>query len=254
MARRRKQRRLGKRKQMMETNNSNNSTESSAVQVPACLTPEEAEAWQAYFSSPEGKVETGTTGGTVGSKTTGAGWSYAKGPVCTHPGDKVVIQLDGINIHCGAKIDLASGYFAFDTILDVGAMIYLAAIPIKDVTGFEHDAKLKLGQHIHRPRMVQLDWPDMGVFPGGVGFWRALWDMFKKNGTHNLLIACQGSHGRTGTALAAIMICCHGYAPAEAATFIRLEHCKQAIETNDQIDYLNNLYAQVKSLNELTLS
>lgn len=232
------------------------------VSVPSCLTPEEAEAWQAYFSSPEGKVEKQTTPvvkGPVGGSKVGAGGGYVyRQTNCTHEGNKVVMQFDGINIYGGAKIDLAPGYFDFDTILDVGAMIYLATIPIKDVTGFEHDSKLKLGNFIHRPRLVQLDWPDMGVFPGKVQFWRALWAMFKEHKVKNLLIACQGSHGRTGTAMAAIMICCQGYAPAEAATYIRAEHCKHAIETNEQIDYLNNLYAQVKQLDrevaEATLS
>jgi protein-tyrosine phosphatase len=48
-----------------------------------------------------------------------------------------------------------------------------------------------------------------------------------------------GGHGRTGTALASVLMA-SGKAtdPDTAIELVRSKHCKRAIETYDQIDYL----------------
>lgn len=97
-----------------------------------------------------------------------------------------------------------------------------------------------------KPVYVRLDWPDMGIPKGniGVAFWRAVWNLLP-TGTEGqpakIIVNCMGGHGRTGTALSALLICNGGYSWADAVNYVRLHHCTNAVESNSQIDYLKAL-------------
>tara|TARA_Y100000593_G_C4243270_1_gene303331 strand:+ start:186 stop:866 length:681 start_codon:yes stop_codon:yes gene_type:complete len=95
----------------------------------------------------------------------------------------------------------------------------------------------KLNSHVHSPPVMRIKWQDMGVPPVGIAFWKDLWDLLPKGLT---IICCHGGHGRTGTALAAIMVVCLGYGPRDAIQEVR-KYCSCAIETAGQEEYIYSL-------------
>lgn len=228
-----------KKKQTM----TNTSTSTPSIAVPDGLTPEEKKAWLDYFNENDDNQ-------TVASKpltTTGTTSGYRVN-TCTHPARKVIVKLGDVNVYCGAKMDTNPLNPLYDTVLDVGAHFTFPAMPIGEMNGFGEQARARLTALIYKPRLITLNWPDYGVFPAKTDFWQELWAMITEEGTKDLLIACQGGHGRTGTALASLMVCNFDYAPAEAAELIRKEHCKNAIETESQVVYINRLYDEIKKL------
>lgn len=48
-------------------------------------------------------------------------------------------------------------------------------------------------------------------------------------------VGCIGGHGRTGTLLAAIA---HTFGEHDAIAYVRSEHCRKAVETQEQVDFL----------------
>lgn len=89
------------------------------------------------------------------------------------------------------------------------------------------------------PAVVRFDWPDMTA-PVHVPlhFWQALLYRLPQH----TAIACIGGHGRTGTALAALLIA-SGMDPTLAIATVREKHCNKAIETQGQESYLKGLRA-----------
>lgn len=87
------------------------------------------------------------------------------------------------------------------------------------------------------PDVVRFDWPDMTApVHARLGFWQSL---LHKLPPHTA-IACIGGHGRTGTALAALLIASGMDATLAIAT-VRQHHCNKAIETAGQEAYLKGL-------------
>lgn len=86
---------------------------------------------------------------------------------------------------------------------------------------------------------ISLDWPDGGIPPVLPSFWRALVEACAAS-KQPLIIHCVGGHGRTGTALAAILIA-YSISAGDAVAWVRKYHCKKAIETLCQERYLDEL-------------
>lgn len=87
------------------------------------------------------------------------------------------------------------------------------------------------------PDVVTLAWPDMTA-PTHVGyrFWERLRDLLPQD----TAVCCMGGHGRTGTALAALLVA-DGEDPEVAIKRVRKEHCPRAIETIQQEQYIKGL-------------
>ena len=92
-------------------------------------------------------------------------------------------------------------------------------------------------------RMEDGDAPNASVT---AGWWAGLWsDLIAERTTRGLdrplrvLVSCMGGHGRTGTILAALAEVA-GVTPTETdpITWIRSVYCKEAIETTEQVGYL----------------
>jgi hypothetical protein len=102
-----------------------------------------------------------------------------------------------------------------------------------------------LAQHVEKPTArIHIAWPDGGAPPLAPTFWRALIDGVQGS----LCVCCIGSHGRTGTALAALFMAQHGdyqsdETLADVVAMVRKLHCDQAVETHDQVDYLEKVAA-----------
>lgn len=96
------------------------------------------------------------------------------------------------------------------------------------------------------PDLIRLDWPDMTApvhIP--VAFWLRLWAMLPEH----TVVACMGGHGRTGTALAALLVA-DGREGQEAIDMVRTKHCARAIETSKQEAYIKQLALQYATLTE----
>lgn len=97
-------------------------------------------------------------------------------------------------------------------------------------------------------KILKVRWADRCPPPVYASFWPALLskleDLQKKlpdGQPLKVLTICQGGHGRSGSALVALMMCMTDYSPLDALTHIRALHCARAIESKDQHVYLNIL-------------
>lgn len=90
--------------------------------------------------------------------------------------------------------------------------------------------------------VVHFRWTDGKVIKAGTAFWEELWAALPKG---KILIACLGSHGRTGTCLAALMMASGTVeSPLQAILTVRSKHCEMAIESYAQLHYLDQLAAE----------
>lgn len=97
-----------------------------------------------------------------------------------------------------------------------------------------------LNQYFKVPsEVVQFDWPDMTAPPAPLDFWERVLDTITAN-NKRVMITCHGGHGRSGTAMAALMVAA-GYGGSQAINIVRARHCTKAVETKSQRDYLMRL-------------
>lgn len=95
--------------------------------------------------------------------------------------------------------------------------------------------------------LIKIDWPDGTGLPVGGAFWSKLWDLLpvgSEEAPAKILVCCFGAHGRTGTALASLMLASNDpsiFSPAIAICRLRIDHCEEAVETSRQLDYLDQV-------------
>lgn len=92
-----------------------------------------------------------------------------------------------------------------------------------------------------RPEEIFLMWEDFGTPPVDHSFWIALDAYTEKMGYKDVCFHCGMGHGRTGTALSAMLIANEKRNAEDAIHFVRFQHCKHAVETHNQIAYLFDL-------------
>lgn len=86
---------------------------------------------------------------------------------------------------------------------------------------------------------VNFDWKDMSVPPVGFEFWMKLAEALPEG---KVIIFCQGGHGRTGTALAALLTVTTTLSSKTIIDeIVRKAHCSKALETQAQCDYIAKL-------------
>lgn len=91
------------------------------------------------------------------------------------------------------------------------------------------------------PEILRLDWRDMSIPPVGLNFWREMWKLCPDGHT---IFCCMGSHGRTGTAIASMILAINPrLSSGEAMQMVWDRHCEDAIETESQMNYLRKLAA-----------
>lgn len=104
--------------------------------------------------------------------------------------------------------------------------------------GAEFDA---LKSMIKPIRELILEWADGGIFPVGLDFWRKLYDICLENKYRHIVATCLGGHGRTGTALASLIIANTNLDAETVTKQIHAVYCEEAIETFSQSEYLSML-------------
>lgn len=89
---------------------------------------------------------------------------------------------------------------------------------------------------------------DPPTYRADANFWKQLWqdlvgEVTKRNRNINVLVACQGGHGRTGTVLSCLIMAAGVTAAKDdPITWLRDRYCKRAVESQDQIDYIEYIW------------
>lgn len=173
-------------------------------------------------------------------------------PVPTNP----AIFSDGkIGIWIADAVGARKNYSLFDVAIDGGSVL---TVPGEhDLPNIYGDPKFRsaLARHVITPgtqesnehtRIIKLRWYDRDAPPVYPSFWPALLDELRKAQKKSgellkVMTICQGGHGRSGSAAAALIMCMTDYTPLDALTHIRALHCARAIESKIQHSYLNLL-------------
>jgi hypothetical protein len=79
-----------------------------------------------------------------------------------------------------------------------------------------------------------VEWPDFGVPTNSGALYDGLRMLLERvQAGDTVELGCAGGHGRTGTALACLVVL-SGHSPIEAVRWVREHYCNQAIETLEQ--------------------
>lgn len=159
-------------------------------------------------------------------------------PLCAHPPQCVLKGTDAAwSIFAGAGADCLSSMPGFDFVLNLtGESLFRKhVIPLPELARWE-------GQGPRVPELV-LDWPDMGTVDLPRQFWTDLIEYLNRTAA-SMLVFCVGGHGRTGTAIASLMVAC-GWTSADAMAWVRAHYCGRAIETDEQEDYVRWIAGEV---------
>ncbi len=137
---------------------------------------------------------------------------------------------EGAGVWVGRKTDCTDTANDYDIILNLtGARIYRKHdIPFPELKQWETGGAQE----------IVLDWPDFGVLTTlPKEFWIQLLTMVKAKKA-KLLTFCVGGHGRTGTALASMLVTEFNYGAQQAIDWVKTTYCSKAIEAVSQEKYI----------------
>ena len=161
--------------------------------------------------------------------------SYSQGTLythCDHPPFKAFADK-GMEIWCGTKSEVI-GFDAKPCLTDFDVILNCAksgsVLP-------HHKIPMAFGKkYTTKSQEIEIDWPDMGAPLLAATFWRDLYNYLKST-KGKMLIFCVGGHGRTGTALACMLVAAR-WKHRDAKNWIWKNYCKKAIETKTQEKYI----------------
>lgn len=100
----------------------------------------------------------------------------------------------------------------------------------------------ELAKHLNvKYKEIMVPWADMSAPKVEPEFWRSLNKYIKDSNYTKVCFHCQAGHGRTGTALAAMIVANVGYTVEDAVLYVREEYCEEAVESYTQMAYLRLL-------------
>lgn len=168
----------------------------------------------------------------------GATWGGSK-KFCVHR-PKEVITGEGWSVSAGAKWDCKGSARRFPVVMNLmGTSITPQHnIPIPELQKWESKSSVQ---------EMMIDWPDMDVVEFPVEFWTDIRDYLQKE-KKKMLIFCVGGHGRTGTAVACLLVVSCNMTADAAISWIRKNYCGEAIENKWQEDYVRDIYQQFREL------
>jgi protein-tyrosine phosphatase len=182
---------------------------------------------QAYTPTPI--VYNGATGYVHGAPATSQQvvpyTKFCKG----HRGDQIVwTYANGTTLRGGSKMEIS--LMDLDFVVDCVGLDSVRP-PVK----MNSKWAAALNAFLAGPEIVPLDWPDRGIISVTWEFWRTLRANFPVGG--KVACCCFGGHGRTGTALASLLVE-EGVDPGDAVDIVRDLHCEDAIESKTQMNYV----------------
>lgn len=161
--------------------------------------------------------------------------------ICHHKGDELIWQYKGRKF-------FGAGYggispLKYDLTIDLAGLATSSrkGRPLVTSPNMPQMAADLNGLVDQPAKILELDWEDQKAIPAGAPFWKKMWELLPKG---RILVCCFGSHGRTGTALASLVLTSGApeiTSALDAILLIRAKHCEKAIESNRQLDYLDRL-------------
>lgn len=210
------------------------STTTSATYVPYATTAN----GYAKFATQTNLPLVHTAALAKAKKKNGKWWNAsASKVVCTHDGTKMLFKINDSEIY-------ATTVFQARRMKDAALVLQCTEDMFShgEDDGFSLPKKYEnLREHLviqkHPPTII-LPWADYSLPPVFMSFWPALVDSLPKG---KVIVACVGSHGRTGTTLAALLITHKHMTAEDAIAYVRTVHCDSAIESKQQEGYLHAL-------------
>jgi len=201
--------------------------------VNANIQPQQTTMFASDTTMPP-QVTTSETKEFTGSKTTPVTTQWERHD---HPPTAVITgPKDAWGVWCGKGMDVEHETGDFDLVINLtGRSIFdnrKHVIPIDSLKHWSNGPK-------HAPEVI-LDWPDYGIIDWPLEFWLELMGHIEENGL-DVVVFCVGGHGRTGTAIAAMMIVSLNFTVKEAVGWLRKNYCKKAVESKAQVEYLYTL-------------
>lgn len=182
-----------------------------------------------------GKEWNGGNWSRYGTRVYNGGYQASLKPICKHP-PRLVIDQPGMQVSFGKKWDCE------DHLSDFTVAVNLTGSSAKR----KHDIPIpSLAKWATYSKCIEvvLDWPDFGVLPFPLEFWEDLTQAIRDNGGKGLVF-CQGGHGRTGTAMACLLISELDYTAAQAKAWVWENYCEEAIEGTAQEKYIDDIWKQ----------
>lgn len=170
--------------------------------------------------------------------------SWISTPACSHKPTHVIDGgEEGWGVWAGKKWDVQDHANKYDVVLNLtGDPINWSVkghrIPIPELSQWSKSPEVE-----KKYKEIVLDWPDMGVVTLPIAFWQQLVKYLQDN-KYKMLTFCMGGHGRTGTAIASLLVTSLNWEPEEAVKWVKENYCKQAIETYHQTNYVYRLVGQ----------
>jgi hypothetical protein len=182
-----------------------------------------------------------------------------------HPnnGDLPIFQSEGIALWIGDIMGAPKSQREFDFCIDGGNVLTIPGehdLPVlygdpalsRNLARFLQNPPKKADHDAGGPRILKIRWYDRAAPPVKPEFWASLLKELRterdKRGMGDkdplrVMTICQGGHGRSGSAAAALMMHLSDYTPLDALTHIRAMHCPRAIESKVQHEYLDTVAA-----------
>jgi protein-tyrosine phosphatase len=199
------------------------------------VTPEMVAAKFAPKTTPITTASASTVTGTGSISTNG--YSYA-GNTCSHYPTHIIAGRNW-NVYAGKKSDVTASAHNYDVVFNMSGYSIRQehSIPIESLKKWEtYNSDFS---------EMLMDWPDYGVVNLPVEFWQELVS-YLKAGNRKMLVFCIGGHGRTGTALACLLVAGLNWKAKRAISWIRKNYCQSAIESMSQENYIRAIENQLR--------
>lgn len=164
--------------------------------------------------------------------------NYSSSTNC-HTGNVPVLEYKGVKFYGGGSFKNMS-IWGMDYVIDLAHVAKL-----NDMWSIPAAWK-----HTQFKVPTILDWymPDGSAPPVPGTFWSNLLEDLVEEHAKNVLVVCQGGHGRTGTVLASIAFATGKFTNVDVVEWLRKQYCDEAIERLAQIDYLKGIGVHTTAL------
>jgi protein-tyrosine phosphatase len=203
------------------------------------------QALEALEMGKKKKKNKSGSGSSGGGNWYASGIGFTKKVVCTHDGDTPVFAIGDKTFYGADSSGAGRGAWGKEAIIDC------AGVAPRGESNFVESNLRKYRNLNTKPKReyIRLHWQDYGTPPVGRAFWGRLLNLLPAG---QILICCMGSHGRTGTAMGALMVVSGLWTASEAIDYIRRNHCKEAVETQAQELYLEGLQDREQATKDIT--
>lgn len=171
---------------------------------------------------------------------------YNFGDWCDHTPTKPIFTFaNGSRLFVGDAPGSRKVATRMDYIIDGGAVFSDAAM--EQLAGVVGDPDLVAIANAHRQfpiQALQIDWTDRQAPELAPSFWPALLAYIEAK-PGDIMVSCQGGHGRSGSSAVCLMMAGSDYTAKEAIIHLRALHCPRAIESKVQHEYLGEVSAHL---------